>query len=219
MTLNELLEKIETVQTEDTRLFFITRLLRENIKKASKVIDKYIFKVYLVDVDDEIRQHLYDLTIEQLEYVIKKDFEIVDYDVVSDDTEHLFTYSMKNKLMSFSDVVCNQLNNNISRINSIESILTQNEELWAYCVGFNDLENKDWIYTFRKIQPGKVAIDENISTYYARHSFSTNAIRSGASMELVSEQLGHADLKTTQNYFSGFEDDSIEDLTKKLMNF
>ena len=64
-----------------------------------------------------------------------------------------------------------------------------------------------------------VGIDENISTYYARHSFSTNAIKSGASMELVSEQLGHADLKTTQNYFSGFEDDSIEDLTKKLMNF
>lgn len=65
----------------------------------------------------------------------------------------------------------------------------------------------------------KIGIDENISTYYARHSFSTNAIRSGASMELVSEQLGHADLKTTQNYFSGFEDDSIEDLTKKLMAF
>lgn len=64
-----------------------------------------------------------------------------------------------------------------------------------------------------------VGIDENISTYYARHSFSTNAIKSGASMELVSEQLGHADLKTTQNYFSGFEDESIEDLTKKLMNF
>lgn len=65
----------------------------------------------------------------------------------------------------------------------------------------------------------KVGIDENISTYYARHSFSTNAIRSGASMELVSEQLGHSNLKTTQNYFSGFEDDSIEDLTKKLMTF
>ncbi len=64
-----------------------------------------------------------------------------------------------------------------------------------------------------------VGIDENISTYYARHSFSTNAIKSGASMELVSEQLGHADLKTTQNYFSGFEDESIEDLTKKLMTF
>jgi len=65
----------------------------------------------------------------------------------------------------------------------------------------------------------EIGIDENISTYYARHSFSTNAIRSGASMEFVSGQLGHADLRTTQNYFDGFEDDSIEDLTKTLMTF
>lgn len=161
MTLAELLEKIETVQTEDTRLFFITRLLKENIKRTSKVLDKYLFKVYQVDVNDEIRQHLYDLTLEQLEYIIKKDFEIVDYDVISDETEHLFTYSMKNKVMSFSDVVCNQLNNTPPRISSIEEIISKDEELWAYCVGFNDLKIKDWIYTFRKIQPGKVAIDEN----------------------------------------------------------
>ena len=32
--------------------------------------------------------------------------------------------------------------------------------MWAYCVGFNDSEERDWIYTFRKIQSGKVAIDE-----------------------------------------------------------
>ncbi|BBE19818.1 hypothetical protein AQPE_4006 [Aquipluma nitroreducens] len=164
MTLIELLEKIENVQTNDTRLYFITRLLKENIKKSSKVLDRYLFKVYQVDVDDEIRQHLYDLTNEQLEYVIKKDFEIVDYDVVSDDTEHLFTYSMKNKAMSFSDVVCNQLDNKVPRISSIEEIISDNEELWAYCVGFNDIENKDWIYTFRKIQPGKIALDENENT-------------------------------------------------------
>ena len=164
MTLIELLEKIETVKTEDTRLFFITRFLKEDYKRSSKVMDKYLFKVYQVDVDDEIRQHLYDLTIEQLAYVIKKDFAIVDYDVVSDDTEHLFTYSMKNKVMSFSDVVCNQLNNAMPRISSIEEIISDDEDLWAYCVGFNDIENKDWIYTFRKIQSSKVAIDENENT-------------------------------------------------------
>jgi hypothetical protein len=164
MTLTELLEKVQAVPTEDARLFFITRLLKENFKKTDKVINKYLFKVYQVDVDDEIRRHLYDLTKEQLEYVIKKDFEIVDYDVVSDDTEHLFTYSIKNKVMSFSDVVCNQLNSDVPRITSIEELVARNEELWAYCVGFNDIENKDWIYTFRKIQAGKVAVDENENT-------------------------------------------------------
>lgn len=59
----------------------------------------------------------------------------------------------------------------------------------------------------------------DISTYWARHSFATNAIRNGASMEYVGEALGHADMKTTMNYFKGFEDESKKDLMEKLMNF
>ena len=58
-----------------------------------------------MDINDEIRHHLYELTQSQLEYIIKQEYEMVDYDVISDDTEHLFTYSMKNKVFSFSDVV------------------------------------------------------------------------------------------------------------------
>ena len=63
-------------------------------------------------------------------------------------------------IFSFSDVVCNQLNTTPPKMQSIESILSNKDELWAYCVGFNDSEERDWIYTFRKIQSGKVAIDE-----------------------------------------------------------
>lgn len=160
MTLQEILDKITTTVVDDSRLYFITRVLKENVKKSAKIIDKYLFKVYQVDIDNEIREYLYHLSKGQLEYVIKKDFEMTDYDVVSDDTQHLFTYSMKNKVFSFSDVVCNQLNKVPPKMQSIESILSNGDELWAYCVGFNDLEKKDWIYTFRKIQSGKVAVDE-----------------------------------------------------------
>lgn len=160
MTLQEILDKVATTNVNDLRLYFITRVLKENVKKSAKVIDKYLFKVYQVDIDNEIRQYLYDLSIEQLEKIIKKDYEILDYDVISDDTQHLFTYSMHNKVFSFSDVVCNQLNKIPPKMQSVESILSNGDELWAYCVGFNDLEKKDWIYTFRKIQSGKVAIDE-----------------------------------------------------------
>ncbi|HPH99954.1 MAG TPA: site-specific integrase, partial [Chitinophagaceae bacterium] len=59
----------------------------------------------------------------------------------------------------------------------------------------------------------------DISTYWARHSFATNAIRKGASMEFVSEALSHSDLKTTQNYFAGFEDSSKKELMDSLMDF
>ncbi len=160
MTLPEILDKITTTNVDDLRLYFITRVLKDNVKKSAKIIDKYLFRVYQVDIDAEIRKYLYDLSIEQLEKVIKRDFEMVDYDVVSDDTQHLFTYSVKNKVFSFTDVVCNQLSKTPPKMQSIESILTNEDELWAYCVGFNDLENRDWIYTFRKIQSGKVTTDE-----------------------------------------------------------
>lgn len=160
MTIQKILEKILSSKEDDLKLYFITRYLKENFKKSSKVIDKYLFKVYQVDINDEIRHHLYELTQSQLEYIIKHEYEMIDYDVIFDDTEHLFTYSMKNKVFSFSDVVCNQLVGFPPTMSSVEDILQSNHELWAYCVGFRDLEAKDWIYTFRKIQSSKVAVDE-----------------------------------------------------------
>ena len=160
MTLQEILDKIKSTKVDNLKLYFITRMLKENIKKSSKVMDKYLFKVYQVDINDDIRQYLYDLSMEQLELTIKKNFDMVDYDVVTDDTEHLFTYQMKNKVFSFADVVTNQLQKIPTKMQSIEAILQNDDELWAYCVGFNDLEAKDWIYTFRKIQSSKVVTDE-----------------------------------------------------------
>lgn len=58
-----------------------------------------------------------------------------------------------------------------------------------------------------------------ISTYWSRHSFATNAIRSGASLEQVSEALNHKSSATTKGYFAGFESDAKRELTANLMNF
>ena len=58
-----------------------------------------------------------------------------------------------------------------------------------------------------------------ISTYWARHSFTTQAINSGASMELLQESLGHRSMATTQNYFSGFTTDIKKKLSESLLNF
>jgi len=62
-------------------------------------------------------------------------------------------------------------------------------------------------------------ISGDISSYWARHSFATNAIRNGASMEFVSESLNHSNLRTTQGYFAGFEDKDKKEFMKTLMNF
>lgn len=58
-----------------------------------------------------------------------------------------------------------------------------------------------------------------ITTYWARHSFATVAVRKGASMEFMRESLGHSDMKTTLNYFAGFDDESKRKLANTIMDF
>ncbi len=158
--LQTLIEEINEVKVDDLQLYFITRVLRKGIKKSAKVLDKYEFNLYQVDVNDEIREHLYKLTIDQLEYLQKKEYQIQDYDVISEDTDQIFTYQMKNKAMAFADVINNKLPNKskIQKIQNIENLVAE-EDLWAYSIGFEN--DGTWIYTFRKVIKSKVAIDEN----------------------------------------------------------
>lgn len=65
----------------------------------------------------------------------------------------------------------------------------------------------------------KLEITNDITTYAARHSFATVLQRSGASTEFISEALGHSNVKTTQNYLAGFEDDRKKEIVKALTAF
>ena len=64
-----------------------------------------------------------------------------------------------------------------------------------------------------------VGIEKEVTTYTARHSFSTILKRSGAPMEFISESLGHQDLKTTEHYLDSFEDDVKKQYASFLTNF
>ena len=62
-------------------------------------------------------------------------------------------------------------------------------------------------------------LPNDISTYWARHSFATNSLRKGASMEFISEALNHSDLNVTKNYFAGFEDEAKKEFANTLLDF
>jgi integrase/recombinase XerD len=62
-------------------------------------------------------------------------------------------------------------------------------------------------------------IVNDVTTYAARHSFATILQRSGASTEFISEALGHSNVRTTQNYLAGFEDESKREINKALTAF
>jgi len=64
-----------------------------------------------------------------------------------------------------------------------------------------------------------IGIDENITTYWARHSYSTILKRSGAPIEFISEQLGHQSTRVTANYLDSFEDEQREKYSSQLLGF
>lgn len=65
----------------------------------------------------------------------------------------------------------------------------------------------------------KVGIEKDVTTYVARHSFVTVLKRSGASLEFISEAVGHSNLRTTEGYADSFEDDIKNHFAKALTDF
>lgn len=53
-------------------------------------------------------------------------------------------------------------------------------------------------------------IDDEVTTYYARHSWATIGKRNNLPITLISEALGHADTKTTEIYLASFDDDAMD---------
>ncbi|WP_053969742.1 site-specific integrase [Mangrovimonas sp. ST2L15] len=62
----------------------------------------------------------------------------------------------------------------------------------------------------------KLEIPHHVTTYSARHSFATVLKRSGANISMISDLLGHSDLKVTQNYLDSFENEQIQAQTDVL---
>jgi integrase/recombinase XerD len=62
----------------------------------------------------------------------------------------------------------------------------------------------------------KLNLNIKLTTYTARHTFATMALRGGASIELIQDMLGHGSKTTTQNYLSGFDVEPKKAVSAKL---
>ena len=61
-----------------------------------------------------------------------------------------------------------------------------------------------------KVLGEMIGLEMPLTTYVARHTFATVLKRSGVSVALISESLGHSDLSTTQIYLDSFENSQID---------
>jgi len=73
----------------------------------------------------------------------------------------------------------------------------------------------EWL---RKMQK-ELGIAKKITTYVARHTFSTVMKNSGVSTRYIQEALGHQSLTTTENYLASFDDATKKRLAANLENF
>lgn len=62
-----------------------------------------------------------------------------------------------------------------------------------------------------------IGLETPLTTYVARHTFATVLKRSGVSVALISESLGHSDLSTTQIYLDSFENSQIDAAMSHLL--
>lgn len=60
-------------------------------------------------------------------------------------------------------------------------------------------------------------INAEVTTYVARHSFATILKKSGVNIGIISEALGHQDIKTTQIYLSHFDNEQIDEAMQNLL--
>lgn len=68
-----------------------------------------------------------------------------------------------------------------------------------------------------KILAKELNITANVTTYVARHSFATILKKSGVNIGIISQALGHQDIKTTQIYLSKFDNEQVDEAMKNLL--
>lgn len=66
-----------------------------------------------------------------------------------------------------------------------------------------------------KVLASELEIEADMTTYVARHSFASILKNYGVNVSLISEMLGHTDLKTTQIYLDSFENEQLDSVIVK----
>lgn len=161
MTAKEKLRSVETIIEDKAvcvSLFFITREIRDGVTKSAKVIDKFAFKAWSVDLSVDLIDFFKNIVRDQVRRVSESDeYKLEPYAVIGDDLSNiLYTYALNNAL-SFADVVTNQLVSGQSqRISSLSEI---KNNLWAYTLKIT--ASSDTALVFRKISKGKVVTSDS----------------------------------------------------------
>lgn len=121
---------------------------------------------------------------------------------ITEDLQQIIGY-WGNKNESPNNYLFPILQNGFSPLKQVEQI-----ELFVQSIN-------DWMFKIKT----KIGIEKKVTTYVARHTFSTVLKRSGVSTEFIQESLGHTDIRTTENYLDTFEKEVKKEYSGMLTAF
>lgn len=149
---SQLNEDIQKLNEGSIQLYFITRKLKEGIKPRDKMLSKFEFDSFQIDIDKDIRKELFLFLKNEIKNYSEKKLEYEDYQVITDNTDKIITYDLKNKTHSYMNIINKHRDGSIPKQKNLNEIL-ENDELWAY---YLKLEHDTGLFAFRKILKGKV---------------------------------------------------------------
>jgi hypothetical protein len=186
-TLAEVLNKVELEDHKKIRLYFIVRDVKPGIPKTRKMLDKYQFSSFSVDIDEELQKHLHKTIVEQIKN--KSDgskYELVEYDVIDDDIDKVLTYSLDgNRILPFSAAIKDQINAGVD-VKPVTKLGEIREKIWAYCIGVLH-DDKVPTYSLRKFFPSKIGVDEPQGNFI-QNTFTTIFNSAHSKLELFKGQ-------------------------------
>ena len=119
-----------------------------------------------------------------------------------------------------------KLTNEALKILNKYGIVNKSNDDLVFPIGFNDTpmgrrtykKKRQRINSRLKKLGEMVGVNEEITSYYAWHSWATIAKRKLIPISVIADGLGHSDLKTTQIYLDSFDDKTLDDANDFIVN-
>lgn len=76
------------------------------------------------------------------------------------------------------------------------------------------------LLNYRLVQVKRtLKLKESLSTYVARHTWATMALRQNFNSRLICDAMGHSSVKVTETYFQSFSEGEVDQMNKKIISF
>lgn len=169
--LSNLLSFVQSAKRHTTRLYLVTRTVKDGISARASVPNKYDYKCYTINTDQSIQKELHTFFVEKMIHCSNEDkYVIENYSIVTDDLEKkILTYTKKERIHSFMHIVDRDLKNP-SELPFVNDLADLAEDLWAYIIEI--VINGRVICGLRKMSPSKVLVAGKKKSIMA--SFSMN---------------------------------------------